>query len=450
MTTEISESLGQGTYGTVYSTSDPNIVEKIFNLERQPHIFYHECAAYQVLSPHESLPQIYKIENTPLKKSIHIERFDSDLATFLQNKNLTPDKNLTAEETKLIIFQLLHGVHYAHSRGICHGDIKPQNILINKETLKVVICDWGSSQFINPLNRDCIPEILTTLYYKAPEILLSEFGAGKYNVAVDIWSVGILITELVTGQPIFKGENETTQLDEIYKILGNPKENNWFTSNRKKPQVARSTSLDAVVSTEPLLQDLINRLLVLNPLDRLGAWQCLNHKYFKTVRNAQYNSYSTDKSYDILVHYNDDRIFQPSLFKDFIFNIYKEEAFDEKVIILTGYYMDRYFNAQNKMDNKIALACLNIARMILIDCVLDLEDMQNYLTMTAEELAELCSQVGTVLDYDLYCPTEYDHLLAAGRDMEKGLLEVYIERLLKISFETMGDYDYKSLIELKL
>lgn len=464
---EISESLGQGSYGGIYPTDNPNIVEKIFNNENDLHTFYHECAAYQVLSPHESLPQIYKIENTSLKKSIHIERFDTNLRKFLKERklivenlatkanlatgpNLTPETNLTPEEIKLIAFQLLNGVHHAHSRGICHGDLKPQNILINRATLKVVICDWGSSQYMNPLNREYGPEILTTLWYKAPEILLG-CGWGRYDTAVDMWCVGLILAELVTGQALFKGDDDTTQLDKIYKVLDNPGENNWLAIDKTKykSKAKMSTPLYTIVNCDSLLENLLTELIVLNPLDRIAAWQGLNNDYFKSIRIVPYCSYSTHKTYDIIINYYPVRDFYPHKSKDFIFNIYREEDFSDKLILLAGCYIDLYISRteENKMNDKVALVCLNLAKLILQDHPLDLEDMQTYLTITKEEFDEISREICTVLKHDLYTATEFDHLLMAGRGLSDTDFNSLASKLIKFSFKASGIYPYDFLIQ---
>ncbi|KAG6531389.1 hypothetical protein ZIOFF_005195 [Zingiber officinale] len=98
-----------------------------------------------------------------------------------------------------VVFQMCAALAYIHSLGVCHRDIKPQNLLVGERGTKYII---HRSQ-----------------YYRAPELI---FGATEYTTAIDIWSAGCVLAELLLGQPIFPGENEVDQLVEIIKVLGTP------------------------------------------------------------------------------------------------------------------------------------------------------------------------------------------------------------------------------------
>lgn len=104
-----------------------------------------------------------------------------------------------------------------HSRGICHRDIKPQNILINPKTHEIKICDFGSAKQLSPSETNV--SYICSRYYRAPELI---FGATKYTVAVDIWSTACVVAELFTGVSLFPGESSVDQMVEIIKVLGTP------------------------------------------------------------------------------------------------------------------------------------------------------------------------------------------------------------------------------------
>ena len=104
-----------------------------------------------------------------------------------------------------------------HSLGICHRDIKPQNVLINPRTHVVKICDFGSAKRLTPDESNV--SYICSRYYRAPELI---FGATNYTVAVDIWSMACVIAELLTGLSLFPGENNVDQMVEIIKVLGTP------------------------------------------------------------------------------------------------------------------------------------------------------------------------------------------------------------------------------------
>jgi glycogen synthase kinase 3 beta len=136
---------------------------------------------------------------------------------------------------------MLRSLAYIHSLGICHRDIKPQNLLINPETHELKLCDFGSAKIL--IKGEPNVSYICSRYYRAPELI---FGATDYTTAIgtprigfpppvpgssadacvlvlpDVWSTGCVMAELLQGQPLFAGENGVDQLVEIIKILGTP------------------------------------------------------------------------------------------------------------------------------------------------------------------------------------------------------------------------------------
>ncbi|GJU16919.1 shaggy-related protein kinase kappa [Tanacetum coccineum] len=101
--------------------------------------------------------------------------------------------------------------------GICHRDIKPQNLLVNPHTHQLKICDFGSAKVL--VKGEPNVSYICSRYYRAPELI---FGATEYTTAIDIWSTGCVMAELLLGQPLFPGESGVDQLVEIIKVLGTP------------------------------------------------------------------------------------------------------------------------------------------------------------------------------------------------------------------------------------
>jgi glycogen synthase kinase 3 beta len=118
---------------------------------------------------------------------------------------------------KLYTYQLCRSLAYIHSLGVCHRDIKPQNLLVHPETHVLKLCDFGSAKIL--VKGEPNVSYICSRYYRAPELI---FGATDYTCCIDVWSVGCVLAELLLGVPLFPGESGVDQLVEIIKVLGTP------------------------------------------------------------------------------------------------------------------------------------------------------------------------------------------------------------------------------------
>lgn len=107
------------------------------------------------------------------------------------NKMKQPVPNLLV---KIYAYQCFRALAYIHSMGICHRDIKPQNLLIDPATHVLKVCDFGSAKKLEKGQVNV--SYICSRYYRAPELI---FGATDYNQAIDVWSVGCVIAELLVG-----------------------------------------------------------------------------------------------------------------------------------------------------------------------------------------------------------------------------------------------------------
>jgi len=113
---------------------------------------------------------------------------------------------LSDDHVQFIIYQILKAIKYLHSANIVHRDLKPSNLLAS-ERCEIRICDFGLSRFIDETPKENAPNIteyVVTRYYRAPEIMLSSH---EYSKAVDIWSLGCTLAELVTRKILFKASD---------------------------------------------------------------------------------------------------------------------------------------------------------------------------------------------------------------------------------------------------
>lgn len=98
---------------------------------------------------------------------------------------------------------------------IIHRDVKPENVLVS--SLGVVkLCDFGFARIIG-LNGEPCTEYVATRWYRAPELLVGELN---YGPAVDVWAIGCLFAEMMTGDPLFPGESDIDQLYIIVRTIG--------------------------------------------------------------------------------------------------------------------------------------------------------------------------------------------------------------------------------------
>ncbi|KAK1232035.1 glycogen synthase kinase 3 [Marasmius sp. AFHP31] len=213
-------------------------------------------------------------------------------------------------QIKLYMYQLLRSLAYIHSVGICHRDIKPQNLLLNPATGVLKLCDFGSAKIL--VAGEPNVSYICSRYYRAPELI---FGATNYTTNIDIWSTGCVMAELMLGQPLFPGESGIDQLVEIIKVLGTPSREQIKTMNpnymeHKFPQIkphpfskvsrAKTCLIDAVwlnelgassvipqvfrPRTAPEAIDLVAKLLEYTPGARLSAVEAMVHPLFDELR----------------------------------------------------------------------------------------------------------------------------------------------------------------------
>lgn len=185
--------------------------------------------------------------------------------------------------------QLVEGLEFLDMKGIIHCDLKPENILVsNVERCQVKIIDFGSS--CHETKR--VYTYIQSRFYRAPEILLGV----PYSTAIDMWSLGCIIPELIMGKPLFPGEDETDQVACLCQVLGSPSvqvlkassRSNVFFDMRGNPLTRRSPegivrglpgskSLDTFLP--PLAADFVGQLLQWSPHKRLSAGGALFHEF---------------------------------------------------------------------------------------------------------------------------------------------------------------------------
>ncbi|XP_039114600.1 mitogen-activated protein kinase 15-like isoform X2 [Dioscorea cayenensis subsp. rotundata] len=297
----IEEVVGKGSYGIVCSAYDTQTSEKVA-IKRINDIFEHVSDATRILREIKLLrllshPDIVEIKHILLPpsrrefKDIYVvfELMESDLHQVIKaNDDLTP------EHYQFFLYQLLRGLKYIHTANVFHRDLKPKNILANSDC-KLKICDFGLARVAFDDTPTAIfwTDYVATRWYRAPE-LCGSFSS-KYTPAIDIWSIGCIFAELLTGKPLFPGKNVVHQLDLITDLLGTPsadaiarvrneKARRYLSSMRKKKPIPLSQKFP---NADPLALHLLERMLAFEPKDRPSAEEALAHPYFRGLAKVE-------------------------------------------------------------------------------------------------------------------------------------------------------------------
>lgn len=114
---------------------------------------------------------------------------------------------------QFFLYQLLRGLKYVHSANVLHRDLKPSNLLLNANC-DLKLGDFGLAR--TKSETDFMTEYVVTRWYRAPELLLN---CSEYTAAIDIWSVGCILGETMTREPLFPGKDYVHQLRLITEVI---------------------------------------------------------------------------------------------------------------------------------------------------------------------------------------------------------------------------------------
>uniref|UniRef100_A0A8C3I338 MOK protein kinase n=1 Tax=Chrysemys picta bellii TaxID=8478 RepID=A0A8C3I338_CHRPI len=195
-------------------------------------------------------------------------------------------KPLPEKKIMNYMYQLCKSLDHMHRNGIFHRDVKPENILIKEDTLK--LGDFGSCRSV--YSKQPYTEYISTRWYRAPECLLTD---GYYSYKMDMWSSGCVFYEITSFHPLFPGSNELDQISKIHDILGTPakKTLNKFKQSRAMSfdfPFKKGTGLSPhVPNISPKSLSLMYAMIEYDPDQRIGAHQALQHPYFRELRTAE-------------------------------------------------------------------------------------------------------------------------------------------------------------------
>uniref|UniRef100_A0A1B6KES4 mitogen-activated protein kinase n=1 Tax=Graphocephala atropunctata TaxID=36148 RepID=A0A1B6KES4_9HEMI len=210
--------------------------------------------------------------------------------------NIVRTQKLSDDHVQFLVYQILRGLKYIHSAGIIHRDLKPSNIAVN-EDCELKILDFGLAR---PTENE-MTGYVATRWYRAPEIMLNWM---HYNQTVDIWSVGCIMAELLTGRTLFPGTDHIHQLNLIMEILGTPHAEFMLKISSESarnyiqslPPLKKKDFKDVFKGANPLAIDLLEQMLELDAEKRITADQALAHQYLSQY--ADPSDEPTSPAYD--------------------------------------------------------------------------------------------------------------------------------------------------------
>ncbi|SCU91293.1 LADA_0F09120g1_1 [Lachancea dasiensis] len=298
---QLQQLLGEGAYGIVCSarhlpTGQMVAIKKIEPFERTLfclrtlreikllRCFHHEniISIFDIQRPasFESFNEVYIIQ----------ELMDTDLHRVIATQALTDD------HIQYFVYQILRGLKCLHAADVIHRDLKPSNLLVNANC-DVKLCDFGLARCagvsVAAGGKDTghMTEYVATRWYRAPEVMLT---AAEYTFAMDVWSCGCILAELLMQRPLFPGKDYRHQLLLIFQVIGSPTAQDLECVRSKRalqylsslPCYPKNHGLRGrLPNANPDGIDLLEKMLVFDPQRRITAEQALEHPYLRAYHD---------------------------------------------------------------------------------------------------------------------------------------------------------------------
>ncbi|WCJ41125.1 hypothetical protein M5689_022009 [Euphorbia peplus] len=284
--------VGRGAYGIVCCARNAETKEEVA-IKKIGNAFDNRIDAKRTLREikllchmdHENVVKIKDIIPPPDRGTFNdvyivYELMDTDL-----NQIIRSSQGLTDDHCQYFLYQLLRGLKYVHSANVLHRDLKPSNLLLNADC-DLKICDFGLARTTS--ETDFMTEYVVTRWYRAPELLLN---CSEYTAAIDIWSVGCILMEILRREPLFPGKDYVQQLAFITELLGSPDDSDLGflrSDNARKyikqlPQFPKQPFAHKFPDVSPVALDLAERMLYFDPSKRITIEEALNHPYLSSL-----------------------------------------------------------------------------------------------------------------------------------------------------------------------
>ena len=253
---------------------------KVDTIEEVNHLF--EIQALRKFANHPHIVQLYDVLYEDRRLAIVFELMDMNLYEAIKDRKMY----LPEHRVSRWMYQLFLALDYMHANHMFHRDVKPENLLIVGDVLK--LADLGSCSPSNAIQP--FTEYISTRWYRAPECLLT---SGFYSSKMDIWAVGCVYYELMTLKPLFPGRHELDQIHRIHGIMGTPSDQviERFRSQGSAHMAdvcfRPCPGLGIAASMSHCTKDIvrfINDLLTYDPNERMTSQEGLSNQIFSRFR----------------------------------------------------------------------------------------------------------------------------------------------------------------------
>ncbi|CAE6493850.1 unnamed protein product [Rhizoctonia solani] len=294
---QVTDVIGEGAYGVVVSAIHvPS--QRVVAIKRITP-FDHSMFCLRTLREikllrhfqHENIISILDLLRPPTFddfKEVYLvqERMETDMHRVIRTQELTDD------HCQYFIYQTLRALKALHSANVLHRDLKPSNLLLNANC-DLKLCDFGLARSALPPPATAandastfMTEYVATRWYRAPEVMLT---FKEYTRAIDIWSVGCVLAEMLSSKPLFPGRDYHHQLSLILEVLGTPSLDDFYAINstrsreyiRALPFRKKKNLAQLFPNANPLAVDLMEKCLTFNPKRRIDVVQALAHPYLE-------------------------------------------------------------------------------------------------------------------------------------------------------------------------
>ncbi|MED6148540.1 Mitogen-activated protein kinase 11 [Stylosanthes scabra] len=280
--------IGRGAYGIVCAAVNAETREEVA-IKKVGNAFDNRIDAKRTLREikllrhmdHENVMSIKDIIRPPQKENFNDVYIVSELMDTDLHQIIRSSQPLTDDHCRYFLYQLLRGLKYVHSANVLHRDLKPSNLLLNANC-DLKIADFGLARTTS--ETDFMTEYVVTRWYRAPELLLN---CSEYTAAIDIWSVGCILGEIMTRQPLFPGRDYVHQLRLITELVGSPddtslgflRSDNARRYVKQLPQCAKQNFSAKFPNISAGAIDLLEKMLIFDPSRRITVDEALCHPY---------------------------------------------------------------------------------------------------------------------------------------------------------------------------